>query len=80
MLGGPSITTGIENPTTLALDGSGNLYVGNETTSSAGGISVYAAKRESTANAKRPNGRSQRTRRQRLRTLIRSHAISLGLL
>jgi hypothetical protein len=44
MLGGPSITTGIENPTTLALDGSGNLYVGNETTSSAGGISVYAAK------------------------------------
>ncbi len=44
ILGGPTITTGIENPTTLALDGSGNLYVGNSTTSNAGDVSVYAPK------------------------------------
>jgi hypothetical protein len=44
MLGGPAITTGVEKPTTLALDGSGNLYVGNSTSSNAGDVSVYAAK------------------------------------
>jgi hypothetical protein len=44
ILDGATITTGIENPTTLALDGSGNLYVGNSTTSNAGDVSVYAPK------------------------------------
>ncbi|MGC9991640.1 MAG: hypothetical protein ABSD52_04450 [Candidatus Cybelea sp.] len=44
MLGGPTITKDIVNPTTLALDGSGNLYVGNSTTSNQGDISVYAPK------------------------------------
>jgi hypothetical protein len=44
MLGGPAITKAIENPTALSLDGSGNLYVGNSTTSNAGDVSVYAAK------------------------------------
>ncbi len=44
MLGGPAITTGVEKPTTLALDGSGNLYVGNSTSSNEGDVSVYAAK------------------------------------
>ena len=46
MLGGPAITKGIENPTTLALDGSGNLYVGNSTASNEGDVSVYAPKSE----------------------------------
>jgi hypothetical protein len=41
-LGGATITAGIENPTALALDGSGNLYVGNSTTSNQGDVSVYA--------------------------------------
>jgi hypothetical protein len=44
MLGGPAITTGIENPTTLSLDASGNLYVGNSTASNEGDVSVYAPK------------------------------------
>jgi hypothetical protein len=44
MLGGAAITTGVENPTTLALDGSGNLYVGDSTSSNAGDVSVYGAK------------------------------------
>ncbi len=44
MLGGPAITKGIENPTVLTTDGSGNLYVGNSTTSNGGNVSVYAAK------------------------------------
>jgi hypothetical protein len=44
MLGGSAITTGVENPTTLTLDGSGNLYVGNSTSSNEGDVSVYAAK------------------------------------
>src|SRR5580700_11874507 len=44
MLGGPAITSGIEDPTTLALDGSGNLFVGNETASNQGDVSVYAPK------------------------------------
>jgi hypothetical protein len=44
MLGGPTITQGIENPTTLTLDGSGNLYVGNSTSSNEGDVSAYAAK------------------------------------
>lgn len=44
MLGGSTITTDVENPTTLALDGTGNLYVGNETTSNEGNVSVYAPK------------------------------------
>jgi len=43
MLGGPAITAGIDNPTTLALDGSGTLYVGNANASSEGNISVYAS-------------------------------------
>ena len=44
MLGGPTITKGIENPATLTLDGSGNLYVGNSTSSNECDVSVYAAK------------------------------------
>ena len=44
MLGGSEITADIEKPTTLALDGSGNLYVGNTTGSNLGDISVYAPK------------------------------------
>lgn len=44
MLGGPSITKGIENPTALSLDGSGNLYVGNSTASNEGDVSVYPPK------------------------------------
>ncbi len=44
MLGGQAITTGIEKPTTLTLDGSGNLYVGNSTSSNEGDVSVYAPK------------------------------------
>ncbi|MFZ1018659.1 MAG: hypothetical protein WAN39_12400, partial [Candidatus Cybelea sp.] len=44
MLGGPAITKGVENPTTLSLDGSGNLYVGNSTASNEGDVSVYAPK------------------------------------
>lgn len=44
MLGGPAISKDIENPTTLTLDGSGNLYVGNSTASNAGDVSVYAPK------------------------------------
>jgi hypothetical protein len=44
MLGGPVITKGVENPTTLSLDGSGNLYVGNSTASNEGNVSVYAPK------------------------------------
>jgi hypothetical protein len=44
MLGGAAITSDVENPTALALDGSGNLYVGNSTTSNQGDVSVYAAK------------------------------------
>jgi hypothetical protein len=43
MLGGPAITSDIDNPNTLALDGSGNLYVGNSTSSNEGDVSVYAA-------------------------------------
>ena len=42
MLGGPAITSDIDKPTTLTLDGSGNLYVGNSTTSNQGDVSVYA--------------------------------------
>jgi hypothetical protein len=42
MLGGGAITSGVENPTTLALDDSGNLYVGNSTSANEGDISVYA--------------------------------------
>lgn len=42
LLDGSTISTGIENPTTLALDGSGNLYVGNSITSNQGDVSVYA--------------------------------------
>ncbi|HEV3092802.1 MAG TPA: hypothetical protein VGX91_15280 [Candidatus Cybelea sp.] len=41
-LDGQTITTGIENPTTLALDDSGNLFVGNATTSNEGDVTVYA--------------------------------------
>jgi hypothetical protein len=44
ILGGAAITTGIENPTTLALDDTGDLYVGNATTSNQGDVSVYAPK------------------------------------
>jgi sugar lactone lactonase YvrE len=44
MLGGSAITNDVENPTTLALDGSGNLYVGNSTSSNEGNVSVYAPK------------------------------------
>jgi sugar lactone lactonase YvrE len=44
MLGGAEITEGIENPTELSLDGSGNLYVGNSTASNAGNVTVYAPK------------------------------------
>jgi hypothetical protein len=44
MLGGSAITAGVDNPTTLALDGSGNLYVGNSTSSNEGNVSVYASK------------------------------------
>lgn len=44
ILDGPAITKDIENPTTLALDGFGNLYVGNSTASNAGNVSVYAPK------------------------------------
>jgi hypothetical protein len=44
MLGGPAITSGIVNPTTLALDGAGNLYVGNATGTSEGNVTVYASK------------------------------------
>jgi hypothetical protein len=44
MLGGPEITKGIENPTTLTVDASGNLYVANSTTSNQGDVSVYARK------------------------------------
>ncbi|MFY9719346.1 MAG: hypothetical protein WAK16_06850 [Candidatus Cybelea sp.] len=44
MLDGPAITKAVENPTTLSLDDSGNLYVGNSTASNAGDVSVYAAK------------------------------------
>ncbi|MGA2761426.1 MAG: hypothetical protein ABSF08_14035 [Candidatus Cybelea sp.] len=44
MLGGTAITKDIENPTVLGLDRSGNLYVGNSTTSNAGDVSVYAPK------------------------------------
>jgi hypothetical protein len=44
MLGGAAITTGVENPTTLALDASGSLYVGDSTASNEGDVSVYAAK------------------------------------
>jgi hypothetical protein len=44
MLGGPTITADVENPTTLALDGSGNLYVGNSIASNEGAVSVYAPK------------------------------------
>ncbi|HEY6485556.1 MAG TPA: hypothetical protein VIX83_04145 [Candidatus Cybelea sp.] len=44
MLGGPTITADIENPTTLALDGSGNLYVGNSLASNEGDVSVYGPK------------------------------------
>jgi hypothetical protein len=42
MLGGQAITSGIEIPTTLALDASGNLYVGNSLGSDEGNVSVYA--------------------------------------
>jgi hypothetical protein len=44
MLGGPVITEDIENPSALTTDGSGNLYVGNSTTSNGGDVSVYAPK------------------------------------
>jgi hypothetical protein len=44
MLDGPAITKDIENPSVLTTDGSGNLYVGNSTTSNGGNISVYAPK------------------------------------
>ena len=44
ILDGPTITTGIDSPTTLALDGSGNLYVGNSLASNEGDVSVYAPK------------------------------------
>jgi hypothetical protein len=44
MLGGRAITEDIENPTALALDGSGNLYVGNSTASNQGDVSIYAPK------------------------------------
>jgi hypothetical protein len=44
MLGGAAITSDVENPTALTLDGSGNLYVGNSTTSNEGDVSVYAPK------------------------------------
>jgi hypothetical protein len=44
MLGGPAITKGIEDPRVLTVDGSGNLYVGNSTTSNGGDVSVYAPK------------------------------------
>jgi hypothetical protein len=44
ILGGATITADIDNPTTLALDGSGDLYVGNSTTSNEGDVSVYAPK------------------------------------
>jgi hypothetical protein len=44
VLGGPTITTGIENPTTLALDRPGNLYVGNSLASNEGNVTVYAPK------------------------------------
>jgi hypothetical protein len=41
-LGGASITTGITNPTTMAIDGSGNLYVGNSTSANEGDVTAYA--------------------------------------
>jgi hypothetical protein len=44
MLGGPPITKDVQDPTTLALDGSGNLYVGNSTSSNEGDVSVYGPK------------------------------------
>ncbi len=44
MLGGPAITTGVDDPTTLALDGSGALYVANSTGLNEGDVTVYAPK------------------------------------
>jgi sugar lactone lactonase YvrE len=44
MLGGPAITTGVDDPTTLALDGFGNLYVANSTGTNEGDVTVYAPK------------------------------------
>jgi hypothetical protein len=44
MLGGPTITKGIDDPRVLTVDGSGNLYVGNSTTSNGGDVSVYGPK------------------------------------
>lgn len=44
MLGGPAITDGVINPGPLALDASGNLYVGNTTGTNEGDVTVYAAK------------------------------------
>ena len=44
MLDGRAITADIDNPTTLALDGFGNLYVGDTTASNEGDVSVYAPK------------------------------------
>lgn len=44
MLGGAAITIGIEDPDALALDGSGNVYVGNATASNAGDVGVYGPK------------------------------------
>ncbi|HEX4014381.1 MAG TPA: hypothetical protein VHX17_10910 [Candidatus Cybelea sp.] len=41
-LGGKTITDGVIDPTTLALDSSGNLYVANSTTANAGNVTVYA--------------------------------------
>ncbi len=48
-LNGETITTGVVNPTTLALDDSGNLFVGNSTTSNQGDVTVYAPNTQSPA-------------------------------
>jgi sugar lactone lactonase YvrE len=42
VLGAPPITTGIDDPATLALDGTGNLYVANTTGQNTGDVTVYA--------------------------------------